>query len=330
MIKFEKVQMRVAHESEDKTEASLEILPLVRGWGHTLGTAYRRVLMSSVRGTAVTFVDFRRVEFKGEPIAVLHEYQTLPGVRETVMEIAQNFRACPFRLKNEETVAILSLSANKAGKVVIGMAKCPPEVEVINPDVYLFQLEKGAEIELSIGLRENRGFISSPELRPSEVNPEWKGSFPTGVVRVDADHSPVLGVYPETEPFRVGESGDYEKLTLRIRVREGYTAEAAFREANGMLQEHFTLLNDKGWPQDLGLLQPIPRENPAPTPTPLSELELTDRRVLNALFANGIDSVEGLLSFRKQELRQLNRIGDIARKKIETAVENAGLKFRDN
>lgn len=331
MIKFHPMQATVTQQSEEGDDATVEIQPLARGWGDTLGTAYRRVLVSSVSGTAVTYVDFVDVTHGGKPVPVLHEYQPLPGVRETVLEISHNLRAATFRLGDDDSVAVVELMAGDAGVVTAGMISPQPGVEILDPDAVICHLEGDASVHLRIGLRRDRGFIPSTELRPVDVNPDWSSlkTFPSGVVTLDADHSPVLSVFPEASPHRVGESGDFQKLALRIQVRPGYRAEDVFREATEILFEHFRRLREEDWSLDFSLSAPAEEDQPVQRFRPISELGL-QTRTENAMRNNNITTIEQLTSLREQELRSLKRVGEVAQREIIDRMEALGLSFRED
>ena len=314
MIKFHTMNARVTSQSEDGDEATVEIKPLARGWGDTLGTAYRRVLISSVSGTATTYVDFHSVLHKGDP----------------VLEITQNLRAASFRLTGDD-IAIVFLDAKAPCKVTAGMIAAQTGVEVITPDAFICHLEEGAEVSLRIGLRRGRGFVPTTAMRPSDLNPDWQGlkSFPSGVVLVDANHSPILSVFPETEPFRVGESGDFQRLTIQIKVRPGYKAEEVFKEATELLFEHFRRLREEDWSLDFSLSTGEPEEETVQRFRPISEMGL-QARTENALRNNNITTIEQLISLRERELRSLKRVGDVAQREIIDRMQVLGLEFREN
>lgn len=329
MIKFHSMNARVTSQSDDGAEATVEIQPLARGWGDTLGTAYRRVLVSSVSGTAATFVDFHSVVHNGEPVEVLHPYQSLPGIRETVLEITQNLRAASFRLSDED-VAVVSLDAKAPCKVTAGMIAAQTGVEVVDAEAFVCHLEKDVELSLRIGLRRNRGFVPTAAMRPGDVNPDWHAlkTFPSGVVLVDADHSPIISVFPETEPFRVGESGDFQRLAMHIKVRQGYKAEDVFKEATELLFEHFRRLREEDWSLDFSLSTGEPEEETVQRFRPISELGL-QARTENALRNNNITTIEQLVSLRERELRSLKRVGDVAQREIIDRMQVLGLEFRE-
>tara|TARA_B100000029_G_scaffold67136_1_gene59883 strand:+ start:1781 stop:2773 length:993 start_codon:yes stop_codon:yes gene_type:complete len=330
MIEFEQIKINLVEESEDASSAVVELWPLVRGWGETIGTAYRRVLMSSVSGTSATFVYFKDCQHGKKPFHVYHEYQNLPGVREAVIEITQNIRAASFVLDDETEMATVELKASKAGPVTTGMIGAHPGFTIVNPDEVLFHLEEDTEITLKIGMKKNRGFIPATQLRPSDINKEWKSrsSFPAGVIRIDCSHSPVINVFPETVQERVGEDGSYQRLRLSISVKDGYKSEDVFKEATSMLKAHFERISFDDWHVDFDLFSKKD-EDEVKTFRPLSELGLRPRTE-NALRNNGINTIEELCALRRKELKSLSRVGEVAQIEVQDKMARAGLSLRED
>ena len=329
MIEFEPIKINLVEESEDASSAVVELWPLVRGWGETVGTAYRRVLMSSVSGTSATFIYFKDCEHKKKSFHVYHEYQNLPGVREAVIEITQNIRAASFVLDEETEMVTVELTANKPGPVTAGMISAHPGFKVINPDEVLFHLEEETSVTLKIGMKKNRGFIPATQLRPSDVSKDWKSrsSFPAGVIRIDCSHSPVINVFPETVQERVGEDGSYQRLRLSMSVKDGYKCEDAFKEATEMLKTHFERISFDDWHVDFDLYSKKD-EDEVKTFRPLSELGLRPRTE-NALRNNGIDTIDSLEMVTRKGLKSLSRVGEVAQREVLDKMAKVGLSLRE-
>lgn len=208
-----------------KTEKFGEFVayPFERGFATTAGHALRRVLLSSIRGAAVT-----NVRIKG----VQHEFTTLPGVWEDITHILLNLKEVPFNLHNVES-AVVVLRHKGEGVVKSGMIQTSQNVEVLDPDVHIATLGPDGELEIEIQIRNGRGFITADRNIDEKLGLGW--------IPLDSNHSPISRVNYLVEPARVGHSTDYEKLTLQVWTNGTVDPKDAVSDAALILREHFMI-----------------------------------------------------------------------------------------
>ena len=225
-------------EVPDETEPNFSrfiITPLRQGYGTTLGNAIRRVLISSITGSAVSYIKFDRV---------LHEYSTIPGVLEDGIELLLNFKALPVHLKGSDDYAILTLEASGVGEVKASHIKPNPDVEILDPDHHLATItdEKG-HFRVEIGVARGVGYVPSERLVVSRLNPKWGDVSrpPIGVILLDCKFSPVLRANYRVENTRVGQDTELDKLTLEVKTNGAITPREAVMEATRILTNYFDL-----------------------------------------------------------------------------------------
>ena len=200
-------------EENTPTYGRLALEPLERGYGMTLGNALRRVLLSSIRGAAITSV---RIE------GVLHEFSTVPGVREDVIEIMMNLKHVPVRSRSKE-VRVISVELEKAGLVTARDIQVDSEVDFVDPDAKICTLEKGTRLAMELYVEQGTGYLSAERPRPSYL--------PVDALLTDAIFSPVLRVNYRVEAARVGQRTDYERLILDVWTNGIVTPDMAVGEA---------------------------------------------------------------------------------------------------
>lgn len=255
------------------------ISPLEKGYGTTLGNALRRVLISSLNGAAVTTIRVQDVP---------HEFTTIPGVREDMIVLLLNVKQIRFKMEGEEPVR-LHLSVRGAGTVTAGDIKCPPEVEVINPDLELFTVDDpDAEIDIEMTVEMGRGYSPSEE----------RGKLPIGELPVDAVFSPIRKVNWSVEPTRVGQMTNLDRLILEIWTDGTIRPQDALSQAAQLLIRHLALFT--GVEAMVVEPEPVvaePQEKESSDrllDTPIEELDLAVR-VYNCLKRTGITTVGQVL-----------------------------------
>ncbi|MFR4373624.1 MAG: DNA-directed RNA polymerase subunit alpha, partial [Acutalibacteraceae bacterium] len=233
MIEIERPRIETEEISSDSTYGRFVVEPLERGFGTTLGNSLRRVLLSSLPGVAV-----KSIKIDG----VVHEFSTIPGVKEDVTEIVLNIKGLIAKLHCDGPKTV-EIAVEGPCMVTADSIKCDSEVEILNPDLHIATLGEGAKLYMEIVLDKGRGYVSG------ERN---KQSMPQGVIgelAVDSIYTPVLKVNFNVEPTRVGQSIDYDKLTLEVWTNGVITAQEAVSLAAKVLTDHLTLfvdLSDKG------------------------------------------------------------------------------------
>jgi len=309
-------------EENNQTYGRLVFEPLERGYGVTLGNALRRVLLSSIKGAAIVSV---RID------GVLHEFSTIPGVREDVIEILMNLKHVPVRSYSKE-VRILHLELNGPGEVRAKDIQVDSEVEFVDPEAKICTLEDGAHLSMELFVEQGSGYLSSE--RP-------RHALPVDALLTDAIFSPVLRVNYEVEAARVGQRTDFEKLVLELWTNGIVTPEAAVCEAAQIIRTYFgyvvsDLEKGKGdAPYTPGILEPdspkiqirAPGE-PEFLARPVRDLELSIRSE-NCLLRGGIHTVGDLLQKTRDDLLKIRNLGKISLKEIGEKLDSAGLKLRD-
>lgn len=209
--------------SEDDKNGVFEIEGLYAGYGLTVGTALRRALLSSLPGAAVT-----EIKIKG----VHHEFSTLPGLKEDIVEFALNFKKLYFRLNVDEP-QVLSLKLKGEKEITAGDIETNSNVEIINPEEVLGHLTaKDAEIDVEVKVERGLGYVAV-EARKSE------GRLPIGTIAVDAIFTPVIKVNYTIEDMRVGDRTDYNRLRLEVTTNGTISPSAALHKASNILKDHF-------------------------------------------------------------------------------------------
>ena len=198
MIEIEKPQIDCTETPGDATYGKYVVEPLERGYGTTLGNALRRIMLSSLPGTAPTTIKIAGVQ---------HEFSTIPGVKEDVTEIVLNVKGLLTKL-HCETVKTVYIEAVGPCVVTAGDIKADGEVEVLNPDMHIATLDNGATLNMEITLSHGRGYVPADRNKPQQNV--------IGTIAVDSIYTPVYKVNYTVEPTRVGASSDFDKLTLEV------------------------------------------------------------------------------------------------------------------
>ena len=200
MIEIEKPRIETAELTEDGKYGKFVVEPLERGFGNTLGNSLRRVLLSSLEGCAVTSIKID---------GVLHEFSTIPGVKEDVTEIVLNMKSLVAKLF-DTSPKVVEINAEGPCEVTAADVKCDNEVEILNPELHIATLGDGAKLNMEITVDKGRGYV------PSERNKQLSGNNVIGVLPIDSIYTPVLKVNYTVDNTRVGQITDYDKLTLDV------------------------------------------------------------------------------------------------------------------
>jgi len=195
--------------------------PFERGFATTVGHSVRRVLLSSIQGAAVT-----NVRIKG----VMHEFTTLPGVWEDITHVLLNLKEVPFKLHSTEPQTV-TISAKGEGAVTSAAIRCNQNVEVVDPNIHIATLGEEGELEIELRVQLGRGFMTADRNHDESLG--------LGFIPMDANHSPILRVNYIVEPARVGQSTDYEKLTLQVWTNGAVNPKEAVSDAALILRDHF-------------------------------------------------------------------------------------------
>lgn len=221
LIKPQKVE--IGHGSNAKTTGKIVAEPLERGFGLTLGNALRRILLSSLQGAAVTGIQID---------GVLHEFSSIEGVREDVTDIVLNVKAISVRM-HAEGPKKMRVSAEGPCEVTAGMIEAGADIEIMNPDLVICTLDKGAKFNMEMTVNTGKGYRPAALNRPEEA--------PVGLIPVDSVFSPVRKVSYEVEDTRVGQITDYDKLTMNIETNGVISPEDAVAYAARIMQDQLTV-----------------------------------------------------------------------------------------
>ncbi|MFB6226676.1 MAG: DNA-directed RNA polymerase subunit alpha [Candidatus Paceibacteria bacterium] len=217
---------KVEFNQEDPTEGRVVISPLERGYGHTIGNAYRRVLLSSLPGGAVESVKIEGAQ---------HEFTTVEGVLEDVIEIILNLKELAVKVHSDESFT-LELSEEGKGKVTAADIEDSADLEIINEDHEILTLVEGGEVDMEITFGPGKGYVQSDEKNTED--------WPIGTIAVDSHYSPIRDVGYDVEKTRVGDITDYDEVTINIETDGTITIEEAMEIASDILEEHFDFVGD--------------------------------------------------------------------------------------
>ena len=314
MISFEKPEYRIAEYQESNHYGKFELEPLERGFGTTIGNALRRVMLSSLPGSAITSV---KIE------GVLHEFQKIEGVVEDVTGIVLALKSVVVKNHTEE-VKTLRLFKDSEGPVTAGDFEKNSDVEIINPDLVICNLVEGGKIDMEVTISNGKGYVDSKE------NKKLFGENKVGVIALDSNYSPIELVKYEVESTRVGQNENYDKLTMEINTNGSMTPEEAMALSARILIEHFGIVADLNAISDVtGLMQEKKVDTITKTlETPIEEIEFSVR-AYNCLKRAGIHTVQDLISKREIEVTKIRNLGKKSLKEVLDKVAEMGLKFRD-
>jgi DNA-directed RNA polymerase subunit alpha len=309
-------QLVEATKREDNPNvAEFRLQPLERGFGHTLGNAMRRMLLSSLRGSAVWAF---RID------GVVHEHQTIPGVVEDVHQIIGNLKTLTLTLEDGLEEAQLRVQRTGVGPVTAGDIVLGTGVRVIDPRHHLFTLQDDREIGMDLYIKQGRGYTESDQH-------VLERGMPVDVVRIDAIYNPVRRVNFSVAETRVGQRTDYDRLTLIVETNGTITPEEAVSYAAALAQTHFHYFVGFG-PHAAAAVNPTGELPGADTvkvtelQTPIDDLELSVRSV-NSLKNSNIRSLGDLVRQTESQILQVKNFGKKSLQEIADLLERRGLNF---
>ncbi|MEY4121570.1 MAG: polymerase alpha subunit [Pseudomonadota bacterium] len=292
--------------------AKVTLEPFERGYGHTLGNALRRVLLSSMVGYAVTEVTIA---------GVVHEYSSIDGVQEDVVNILLNLKGVVFKLHNRDEVT-LSLRKDGEGAVTAADIQTPHDVEIINPEHVIANLSQGGKIDIQLKVETGRGYVPGTVRRYGE-----EPSKSIGRIVLDASFSPVSRVSYSVENARVEQRTDLDRLVMEIETNGAITAEDAVRASSKILVEQLAVFAQLEGDQINSLMAEAPRGNQQFDPIllrPVDELELTVRSA-NCLKAENIYYIGDLIQRTENELLKTPNLGRKSLNEIKEVLASRGL-----
>lgn len=313
-IRFEKPEFKIVEYMESNHYGRFVLEPLERGFGTTIGNALRRVMLSSLPGSAITSVKID---------GVLHEFQKLDGVVEDVTAIILALKSVVIKNHTEED-KVIRLSVAKEGPVTAGDIEHDADIEIMNPDLVICNLVKGGKIEAKMTVSNGRGYVDS------KTNQKLLENSEAGVIPIDSLYSPIERVSYEIEPARVGQNENYDKLVMEVYTNGSITPEEAMALAGRILIEHFNIVTDLNSISDVsGMMAEKKVDTITKTlETPIEEIEFSVR-AYNCLKRAGIHTVQDLISKKEVEVTKIRNLGKKSLKEVIDKVKELGLKFND-
>ena len=306
MIEIEKPQIECIETPGDASYGKYVIEPLERGYGTTLGNALRRILLSSLPGTAATSIKIAGVQ---------HEFSTIPGVKEDVTEIVLNMKNLLTKLHCEGANTVFIEAAGPC-EVTAGDIKPDGEVEILNPELHIATLDVGATLSMEVTLSHGRGYVSADRnkaMRPGVI----------GVIPIDSIYTPVYKVNYTVEKTRVGNMSDFDKLTLEVWTDSTISARDAVSLGAKILCDHFALFTDLS--DNVGgepvIVEKAGDDQSKQLQMTIEELDLSVRS-FNCLKRANINTVEDLISKTEDEMMKVRNLG---RKSLEEVINKLAM-----
>ena len=313
MLKFIKPDYKINEYVESNFYGKFVLEPLERGFGTTIGNALRRVMLSSLEGSAITDI---KIE------GVLHEFQKIDGIVEDVTEIILNLKKLVLK-NHSENDQVLHLKANKEGEVYAKDIDKNGEVDIINPDLLIATLAKGGVLDMTMTVSNGRGYVDGKvnAVRVKDV---------VGAIGVDSIYSPIERVSYEVTSARVGQNDNYDKLTLEVWTNGSVKPEEAIARASKIITDHFEVITNLHNLTGIESVLADKEENTAQKTleTPIEELDLSVR-AYNCLKRDAIHTLQDLTSKSEVEMSKIRNLGKKSLKEVLDKVRGMGLKFRD-
>ena len=315
MLQFEKPVYKITDYVESNFYGKFELEPLERGFGTTLGNALRRVMLSSLTGSAITSVKIEGVS---------HEFQTIDGVIEDVSLIVLNLKDIVIKNHTKEN-KVLHLNVNKEGPVTAGDIEKDADIEILNPDKVIANIAKGGSLVMEMTVGNGRGYVKSDD------NKKLLTDKKVGTIAIDSLYSPIERVSYEVQPARVGQDESYDKLVLEVWTNGSMKPEEAIALASRILIEHFQLLTDLSNIADVTGLMIEKTEDPKvkALETTIEDLDFSVR-AYNCLKRAGIHTLQDLVNKSEADMMKIRNLGKKSLKEVLDKVRDLGLILRDN
>ncbi|HEW1986573.1 TPA: DNA-directed RNA polymerase subunit alpha [Streptococcus pneumoniae] len=310
MIEFEKPNITKIDENKDYGKFVIE--PLERGYGTTLGNSLRRVVLASLPGAAVTSINID---------GVLHEFDTVPGVREDVMQIILNIKGIAVKSYVEDE-KIIELDVEGPAEVTAGDILTDSDIEIVNPDHYLFTIGEGSSLKATMTVNSGRGYVPADENK--------KDNAPVGTLAVDSIYTPVTKVNYQVEPARVGSNDGFDKLTLEILTNGTIIPEDALGLSARILTEHLDLFTNL---TEIAKSTEVMKEADTESDDrildrTIEELDLSVRSY-NCLKRAVINTVHDLTEKSEAEMMKVRNLGRKSLEEVKLKLIDLGLGLKD-
>ena len=313
MIEIEKPKVDIVELSEDYRYGKFVVEPLERGFGITIGNALRRILLSSLPGVAVYAV---RID------GVLHEFSTVPGVKEDVTEMILSLKELSATIDGEES-KVLKIQAVGPCEVTGADIICPPEVEIISKDLHIATLDENAKLNMEIHVNKGRGYVSAEENK--------NDSMPIGTLPVDSIYTPIEKVSYHVENTRVGQKTDFDKLTLEVLTNGSINPQEGMSLAAKVLEKHLKLFIDLS--EHIGnveiMVEKEEDKKEKVLEMTIEELDLSVRSY-NCLKRAGINTVEELSNKSEEDMMKVRNLGKKSLEEVIQKLNELDLKLKPN
>jgi DNA-directed RNA polymerase subunit alpha len=312
MIEIEKPKIEIVELSEDSRYGKFVCEPLERGYGTTLGNSLRRILLSSLQGAAITAV---KIE------GVLHEFSTIPGVREDVTDIILNLKTLRLKMHNDEP-KILRIECLTEGEVTAGDIIADPDIEVLNPELHLATVDASGTLKMEITVERGRGYV------PGDKNK--KPDHVIGIIPIDSIFSPIQRVNYQITDTRVGNVTDYDKLTLEVWTDGSIRPEEAVSKSASIMVAHLKLFQNLAGiiPEEDSIdgtfTEVVEEGNSKTMDMTIEDLDLSVRSY-NCLKRAGINTVADLVQKSEDDMMKVRNLGRKSMEEVKKKLIELGL-----
>jgi len=311
MLEIEKPKIECVERSENNRYGKFVVEPLERGYGITLGNSLRRILLSSLPGAAVTSVKID---------GVLHEFSTIPGVKEDTTDIILNLKSLSVKLHTDQPTT-LRIEAEGEGEVTAGDIIANPDVEILNPDLHIATLDKDGRLYMDIVVEKGRGYVSAEKNKKEE--------HVIGVIPVDSIYTPVLKVNYTIEDTRVGQITDYDKLTLEVWTDGSIAPDEAISSSAKILSDHLKLFIGltETISDEVTMVEKEEEKKDKILEMTIEELDLSVRSY-NCLKRAGINTVEELIQRTEEDMMKVRNLGKKSLEEVQQKLAELNLSLR--
>lgn len=311
MIEFEKPNITVVDQEESYGKFVVE--PLERGFGTTLGNSFRRVLLTSIPGTALSYIQID---------GVLHEFSTIPGVKEDVTKIILNLKKLELKSLSKD-VKQDEIDVEGPATVTAADLKVDSEVKVLNPDQYICTIAQGGHLHMTLAVKQGRGYVAASDNKTDDM--------PIGVIPVDSLFSPIKKVNYQVEATRVGKRDDFDKLTLEIWTDGSIKPEDALSFAAKILIEHFKVFLSKNIDTQFNdvMVEKEDDQKEKKLKMTIEELDLSVRSY-NCLKRAGINTLQELTDKTEADMMRVRNLGRKSLEEVKNKLADLGLSLRQD
>ncbi len=312
MLEMQKPEIECVEMAPDGTYGKFVVEPLERGYGITIGNSLRRTLLSSLPGAAASFIKIEGVQ---------HEFSSIPGVKEDVVEIILNIKNLHVKL-HEPGPKLVYIEASGKGEVTAGDIKADSGVEILNPELHIATLNEDAKLNMEITLTSGRGYVSADKNR-------MESQSIIGIIPVDSIYTPITKVNYQIENTRVGHVTDYDKLTVEVWTNGTIQPDKAVSLAAQILTEHLKLFLDlsEGAAHTEVLVSKTDTKKEKVMEMTIEELDLSVRSY-NCLKRAGVNTVEDLAGKTEEDMMRVRNLGKKSLEEVLNKMESLGLNLR--